>query len=592
MNVKCIKVDGQKYRICYIWLPSNHQVIKQCEKNINTLTLICAIIELNKYIHGKIEFKNMSSSKTSLGLEKKIIDTIDFNKAIDRIITDTKTDFIFAPHIKLIYEYGHEDLVELLTNNLEKYSFECSLPITLDVPKKSLLSRPGSILMPLDRLLYQIIVDRAVQKIEDNIDRDHVFSNVYEDSKDMFENHSQSYEEFQKYKCKATEKYEYCLKMDIASYFESINQHFLINLLNSLEIEKTIVRLLEKSLSSWSQMNSYSIIQGHFSSDILGNFYLTNFDYFFKIKDYDYCRFVDDIYVFSNDKIELHKLLIKVCNKLRKQGLFLNESKTKIMNSKDILIQETEFDSMFNDINEMLNEVFEDDPDFLEANYGFQVEWDDITENEEVEGIEGLKLDLIENFYSIRNEAKWQRDDIVKYCIPLFARAHSCYPIDTIKEEIRTYPYLIKYYSSYLATIDRENEDITKIIEKLLLSNHLIYDYQYLWLFSSLLYRSKVSSEMIDFAVKQLSDKQNHETIRSICSILISKFGSGAQRRTLRDEYENEPSYFVKSGILYGTRYLSRDERKACQRAWSGHSELNSLIISSLAKYNESKNSK
>ena len=83
------------------------------------------------------------------------------------------------------------------------------------------------------------------------------------------------------------------------------------------------------------------------------------------------------------------------------------------MNSKDILIQETEFDSMFNDINEMLNEVFEDDPDFLEANYGFQVEWDDITENEEVEEIEGLKLDLIENFYSIRNEAKWQRDDIL-----------------------------------------------------------------------------------------------------------------------------------------------------------------------------------
>jgi hypothetical protein len=115
------------------------------------------------------------------GLDPAIINKIDFNKSINRIISDTKTDFIFAPHLNLIYKYGSEDLIELLKKKLKNGSFECSLPITLDVPKKSMLSRPGSILLPLDRLVYQILIDLIAQIVEDNIDREHVFSNVYID---------------------------------------------------------------------------------------------------------------------------------------------------------------------------------------------------------------------------------------------------------------------------------------------------------------------------------------------------------------------------------------------------------------------------
>jgi len=521
------------------------------------------------------------------GLEPAIIKEIDFNKSINRIISDTKTDFIFAPHLNLIYKYGSEDLIELLKKKLSTSSFECSLPLTLDVPKKSMLSRPGSILLPLDRLLYQVLIDLIAQKVEDNIDREHVFSNVYEDTVEMFENQGDSYTKFKDYIQKNAELYKFCLQMDITSYFDSINQHFLINLIYSLGIKQSIVRLIENCLLSWSQMNSYGIIQGLSSSDLLGNFNLTNLDYFFKIKEFDYCRYVDDIYVFHNNELELRKLLIEICNKLRKQGLFLNENKTQLKESKDILFQETEFDRMFYEINEMLSVVFEDDSSFIEASYGFQTEWDD--EPKEVIEIEGFRLDLIEQLYEKRDKAKWQRDKIIKFCIPLFSKAQSLYPLDTIKDEIINYPYLAKYYSNYLATIERDNREITKLIEELIFSKNLIYEYQSLWLFSSLLYRHEVSTKVIDLAVRTVRDKQKHETIRAICSILISKFGSGIQLRALRDEYENEPSNYVKSAILYGTRYFPKSERRACHSAWSGHSELNALIIRSLARFNETK---
>ncbi len=452
------------------------------------------------------------------GLDPSIINKIDFNKSINRIISDTKTDFIFAPHLNLIYKYGSDDLIELLKKKLNNGSFECSLPLTLDVPKRSLLSRPGSILLPLDRLLYQVMIDLIAQKVEDNIDREHVFSNVYEDTVEMFENQSNSYTKFKDNIQKNAELYKFCLHIDITSYFDSINQHFLKNLISSLELKK---------------------------------------------------------------------LLIEVCNKLRKQGLYLNESKTQLKESRDILFQETEFDRMFDEITEMLNAVFEDELGLFGASYGFQTEWDD--EPVEVKEIEGFKLDLIEQLYTKRNEAKWQRDKIIKFCFPLFSKAQSLYPLDTIENEIINYPHLTKYYCNYLASIERHNSKITKQIEELIYSKNMIYEYQSLWLFSSLLYRHEVSTKVIDLAVRTVRDKQKHETIRAICSILISTFGSGIQLRALRDEYEHEPSNYVKSAILYGTRNFSKDERRTCHSAWSGHSELNTLIIRSLAKYNEMK---
>lgn len=528
-----------------------------------------------------------------VGLDRKLVNKIDFNKSVERIKSDAKSDFIFAPHLDIIYDYGSQELIKNLKDKLINRQFQCSSPITLDIPKKSRLSRPGSILLPSDRLLYQSLVDSMISEIEANIDRKHVFSNVYVDTPDMFENSAESYNKFRNYKYENAYKYEYCIRMDITSYFESINQHFLINLLDSLGFDKATLRLLEESLSLWSYKNSYSIPQGLYSSDALGNFSLTDLDYFLSINEYNFCRFVDDIYIFHQEKEVLYKLLIELCSKLRKEGLFLNESKTQIKESSKIIIEETEFDRMFDEINAMLNFALQEDTSFIEAIYGFQINFNvDKSEIDQLAEVDGFDLDLVEKLYSKRNEAKWQRDDIVKFCIPLFTKADSLFLLSDIEEEIINNPHLAKYYAAYLATVKKDDKRVTKLIEDLLLSEKLIYDYQIHWILSSLLLRKNVSSKTIDFAVKTLRNRQIHEAIRSICAIVISKFGSGSQVRILRDEYEHEPSQYVKAAILYGTIYRSKGERDACRSAWSGHSELNSLVSKSIAEYNKSESNK
>ncbi len=122
------------------------------------------------------------------GLDRTIKNQINFDKAINRISADLRTDFMFAPHLDSIYKYASDELVGLSQKKLSDGAFQFSLPVILSVPKPSKLSRPGSIQEPLDRLTYQVLADLIAPAIESSIDRTHVFLHIYKNSNDnMFE---------------------------------------------------------------------------------------------------------------------------------------------------------------------------------------------------------------------------------------------------------------------------------------------------------------------------------------------------------------------------------------------------------------------
>ena len=67
-----------------------------------------------------------------------------------------------------------------------------------------------------------------------------------------------------------------------------------------------------------------------------------------------------------------------------------------------------------------------------------------------------------------------------------------------------------------------------------------------------------------------------------MAAIFAAKHGVAQQKRTVRTSYEDEPSDYVRSAILYSSRYLSAVEKKTCKRAWGGHSEINALIAKAI----------
>jgi hypothetical protein len=519
-------------------------------------------------------------------LDKTLIDVVDFQKSIQRIKSDVRTDFIFAPHINSIYNYAGDVLSNRLKTELQNGIYNYDLPILMGIPKPSGLTRPGAILLPKDRLLYQILSDNMIGIIENELDRSHVFSNLPDNNGEMFISSGESYRIFENAIIEKCFRYQFCFKTDISSYFDTIYQHFLISQLHSTNIEKGFINLLERSLLQWREDKSYGILQGMYPSDLFGNYYLSQIDYYLNLENIDFVRYVDDIYIFSNSYFELKKIAVKIGNTLRQQGLFLNENKTLFTESIEIRKQILEFNELFNEINNMFNAMHDEERFALaQLGYGFQINWDDDTnDNDDINRIEGFNLEVVEELYINKDDAQYQKDSIIKFCLPLLSKAKSTIPLSNIKNDMKKSPHLMRFFSAYLASIEQADENITNIIENILFEDQFVFEYQQMWLFAALLYRNTLSKKILSLCVNYFRDKQNHESIRALCAIILSKKGSGHDRKLLRDEYNSEASIFVKSAILYCTRYLISDERHACKLAWGSHNYLNELIVEVLKK--------
>ena len=108
------------------------------------------------------------------GMDGGMLSKIEWDLAVKRISHDLRTDFIYAPHLGFIYSRGGDDLICKVKSDLKSGQYSSGLPLTIEVPKSFRIrlavpskrlgpsfSRPGSILLPHDRLLYQALADQA-----------------------------------------------------------------------------------------------------------------------------------------------------------------------------------------------------------------------------------------------------------------------------------------------------------------------------------------------------------------------------------------------------------------------------------------------
>jgi hypothetical protein len=176
------------------------------------------------------------------GLDPEILEQIDPDLALGRIQTNLKTDFIFSPHYAAIFEYVGDELWEQLHSNLRSGNFEPELPITVEVPKANEITRPGSILRPADRFIYQALIDVIAPIAETKIDRSRVFSHVLLDSDPeyrMFETSNVCWDRLQesiRRNCNDS-RWTHAIRTDVANFFERLYQHVLINLLHSSNLD-------------------------------------------------------------------------------------------------------------------------------------------------------------------------------------------------------------------------------------------------------------------------------------------------------------------------------------------------------------------
>src|SRR4051812_38920329 len=145
-------------------------------------------------------------------------------------------------------------------------------------PKNVAFPAPASILNPVDRYVYQALVDIAGPALEAQLDRERTFSHVPSSEPDsMFEPAHDSWSKFELKMQALCRSPGYIVKADIANYFERLPQHHLVNLMMAAKCAPEVVNLLEEMLLAFQERDSFGIIQGVFPSDILGNFFLSEF---------------------------------------------------------------------------------------------------------------------------------------------------------------------------------------------------------------------------------------------------------------------------------------------------------------------------
>ena len=444
-----------------------------------------------------------------------------------------------APHYKVIFAKAGEDLWLQVNELLASGSYEPALPHVISVPKKSGFTRPGSILNPFDRFVYQALIDQVSETLEGNIDRNRCFGGVLSDDPfRMFVPENESYAKFQNKVRELCEGSAYMIKADISNYFERIPQHGLVNLTKAAGCPGEIVNLLEKMLLGFQERRSLGIIQGLYPSDMLGNFFLSGLDAFCEIEGIPSARYVDDIYLSFGSELEVRKELLRLTEYLRADGLHLNELKTRTLLSSDLVREETAIDRLFAEAVDEINQLRADeapcngDRPAGSFQYGFDADWgvqtDTDTECEDEKPVEVMQTERL--FKQIVSYPGYE-DGIEKFCLPLLESVGSDIAVDHVCERILDKPHQAALYLSYLYTFIGESRKLVGFLEDLLSSERLISSYQKMFLLAVLSGAKKISPQKINVVLKWLQDKREDEAVRAVAAVLVSRLGTANHKK-------------------------------------------------------------
>jgi hypothetical protein len=527
------------------------------------------------------------------GMDSAILSKIDWNLALKRISHDLRTDFIYAPHLGFIYNKAGDELIARVSGDLKSGQYNSGLPLTIEVPKSFRIrvavpsqrlgpsfSRPGSILLPHDRLLYQALADQAVPLIKSKTDPARSFSHQLAalDSASMFLPTRTCWSALQTALAKhaKSDANKYILKIDVANFFGSLNLHTLINVLNDSGYPQTLSGRLEAILTSYTgERSSRGIIQGIYPSDLFGNYYLAPIDQFLEDSGVPSARYVDDLYIFLESVESAEQLLRQLIPTLRSYGLVLNENKCVVIPKSSLFTEEPDLESLFTAAVSEIAEQIEDN-DF-DADYGFQSEWNE----EEDESEEDLELKATTVLFNSISKYPGQEESIERFCLPLFSKAGSDYALSHVLDAFKKRPVMSQIYASYVAKFLNQNEVRETLYS--FLKDPLLADWQKMWIVAALSQANKHEDLVVKSALNLLQDANRHEALRAVAAIFVGRFGSHARRKTLIATYPTVSPY-IQSAIYYSSRRWPSAERNTAKASWGSHGGLNNLITLANAK--------
>lgn len=531
----------------------------------------------------------------AFGLDVAAIEKIDWALALKRIIHDLRSDFIYAPHLAFIYRRAGKELIAQIKGELKAGTFSPGVPLTIEVPKSFRIriavpskrlgpsySRPGSILLPRDRLFYQALADQAAPIINAKTDHKRSFSHRLNPpgSAIMFVPTRTCWSDLQKALAKhaSSKSIRYILKIDVANFFGSLNQHTLINVLSDAGYPRSLSSRLEVILTSYTgERSSRGILQGMYPSDLFGNFYMVPVDRFLDDYNVRSARYVDDMYLFVGSVDAAGHLLRELIPFLRSYDLVLNEAKSVVMPKEALITEEPDLEALFAEaVKEISSQV--DDDDF-DVDYGFQSEWDEEEDDDVNE--EELELQATKVLFDSIPEYPGQEENIERFCLPLFSKVGSDHAVEHVIDAFNKRSSMSQIYASYLSKVLSADEVHELLVD--LLKDASLTDWQKIWVLAALSQTRPEDDGPVKAAFDLLKDANRHEALRAVAAIYVGRYGDHIRRKALISIYGTVSNY-IQTAIYFSSRMWPGVERSKAKASWAHHSPLHSLLTSAMAK--------
>jgi len=481
-------------------------------------------------------------------------EALDLRKAFRRLQQDKRDDA--WPDVVGYRDYRREketNLESLSAKVAVPGSYQASLPLGIDLPKRGFTLRPGIVPLVEDRILYQAIADLLAPhfQAEPCVCSNRLSSNP--NSARMFVQGVQQWLEFQDRVATLCGEYPYVVETDIAAYFDHISHDLLLNRIGDLfrdQIDRLLLReakqLLKRLWSRWSRNRyRFGIPQMNDASSFFGNLYLDELDKWMTRHGYIFLRYVDDMRIFAEDEPSARKALADLIVELRKMRLYVASIKTAIKESTEVLEQLGEGRQRIDAIETELN-------------------------SRVAERVEGAALLLEQFFTELVDDPEQFNDRHFRYCVNRFKRLRAsglgeeihARVIDEVLERLKSMPYSTDIFVDYLSTFP-EDENVQQSVLEFLESPYNIYPWQEMLLLELLL-RSNIGPAFINRAMtiaRTAAHRSRHPACRAKALILWGKNGDYADRREIRELYYDEPRVDVRRAIAVAIQEMQKSER-------------------------------
>lgn len=200
------------------------------------------------------------------------------------------------------------------------------------VPKSRYTFRTVAHMSLIDTLKYTSLVFLIGKTIEKNrLPKSIVFSNRFDSRKLRLDR--SNYDGFRAESKKLSDSGRYRVKVitDIANFYDRLNLHKLENILKEKSCEPTVVKKLNAILTQWSQQQSFGIPVGSDASRLLAEAMLIDADRELADHRVKFIRYVDDYRIFCGSQERAYEAMQLLDRALRREGLFLNSGKTKLI---------------------------------------------------------------------------------------------------------------------------------------------------------------------------------------------------------------------------------------------------------------------